>query len=270
VLECLSIGNVQNVNSQFKTHYKTTMCRLTYFSLVILIFFISETCYCQGQNDSIDERYNFSDTIKFSKASFYKVKSLDCFSYQYIDTIDNNFFTFKILLAGSPIIIARKVDNEYFISQFEIEGNPYFDKPELINFSGTGYSQLLLKWHSNVGSSDFYGNGGNASSEEGFIIIDLEENEIVANFTTYRYDATWWSGSSADEIDTIEAGGQILIESGETEDCFNFIPEIKLKEITLTQSSCDKKGENASDVFDKPLIIKYKLLKGALVKITSN
>lgn len=225
---------------------------MTFRQLIFLTFFLPTIVYGQI-NDSIETEMNYDDTLKFVKASFYKVRSLDCFNYQIKDSIKTSYIPdynkMILLVGGNTILIAIKQDNEYAISQFEIEQYVTFEKPELLSFSGTGYEQLLLKWTNAVGVSRRDGSGGNASYSEGFVIIDLEEKQMVANFTTNLYHSYW-------DPDTLETT------------CTRFVPTIKSKEIILTQSDiCKSANETIPIKFAKPIVIKYRMEKNALVKM---
>lgn len=230
--------------------------QMTIRQLFFLIIFLPTVTFGQTNNSinkAITDELNFNDTLKFVKASFYRVRSLDCFSYQIRDSIETPYipdYNKMILLAGgNTILIAIKQDNDYSISQFEIEQYVTFEKPERISFSGTGYEQLLLKWSDANGVSHRDESGGNASYSEGFIIIDLEEHQMVANFTSNLYYSYW-------DPDTLK------------ETCYRFIPTITTKEIIFTQADvCNNVRETFPVKFAKPIVVKYRMEKNALIKV---
>ncbi|MBC7456916.1 MAG: hypothetical protein H7235_01465 [Bdellovibrionaceae bacterium] len=189
-----------------------------------------------------EEFLNFSDTIKFAKSTNFRVKSLDCFSYEIKDTVSVPKLT--LLIDADRILLARKLDDEYYISQFELGGRVDVEyNPERINFLNTGKEQLLLKWFSQSGNAHF------KDYSEGFIIIDTENMNIVANFTNYIDHAVW------DENDKM------------VEDCYNFIPQINNREIIFTQDN--KCGEKKSKQTKRPIKISYKAVENELIKVSA-
>ena len=213
------------------------------FGYIIFALFLSIGCFSQTKIEikEAEEFLGFNDTLKFTKATNFRIKSLDCFDYEIKDSVLAPKLT--LLINSDRILLARKGDYEYYVSQFELGlgSDVNYSSPERINFLNTGTNQLLLKWWDKSSNAHF------RDDRAGFIIIDIENMNIVANFTNYFDHAVW------DENDEMQ------------EDCYNFTPQINNREIIFTQ--VNKCGEKKSKQTKSPIKISYKAVGNELIKV---
>ena len=235
--------------------------------LFIFLLLISMKGFCQSHDeDSLNTRYLFPDTIKFIEGSFYHIKSLDCVNAQLIDTVKlpdvpswaGCFVYYSDLPA---LLIAFKDDNMYNVFQFRFErdiSSYNFNKPELITFyaSDKDEDDILIKWTKSSDTQNRDGSDHIIEYYEGFMLLDLSKARL-ATFINYDYRS----------FDKMESSDGTTL-SALVEYCDNFIPSIRKEEITFTESNnCNKNGVNIKNNLKKSSIIKYKLQSSTLIKV---
>lgn len=166
----------------------------------------------------------------------------------FVETEDSNEFT---IVEGEGFTVrVRYVDSRYrtFLIPlnaevkgrgWEITNALYGDVVSIVrkDVTGNGVDELVLYWQSMNGHSG--SQGGQSSSEEGLLIIDLEKERILFDDYFYMSTEVWWN-----EVDWGEDGDQEpeIIDSGEEYNCESFLLEFNAGTIYFNPDTAGCEG----------------------------
>ncbi|WP_317899670.1 hypothetical protein [Aurantibacillus circumpalustris] len=235
------------------TKTKSLNLKYTKVFLLALVLLCANTSYSQIYLAGT-ETESYPDSIKFLKLPVIKKYSLENYQGDYLDSLTEpkgSILKVSFLNPNPGIYFVQKV-KDYFLLYKIMADTPDRLKFKRMDFNGKGKNELLIDYERGDGrfhSADKNGlEGGFASYEKGFLILDLDSMNILAHFDHYFSQQNWVGKEKGDAV------------------CHNFIPEITKGEICFKQSNiCNSNKEDIKLKIETPAKICYKVSESSLM-----